>query len=155
MTGSRNPAAAEGRPRGRVSRSSFRVRYGETDQMGLAYHANYLVWCEIGRTDFMRELGSSYAELERDGLLLAVAEAHIRYHASAYYDEVVHVETWIERAQSRSITFGYRVLRTDDDGETRLATASTRLIALDRDGRLRRLPDELRARFRAVVDGDG
>lgn len=138
---------------GRVSRSTFRVRYGETDQMGIAYHANYLVWCEIGRTDFIREkLGMSYARLERDGLLLAVAEAHVRYHASARYDETVAVDTWIERVQSRAITFAYRVVRPEaDGGETRLATASTTLMALDRDGELRKLPPELRDRFDALA----
>jgi len=133
-----------------MHRSTVRVRYGETDQMGIAHHANYLLWCEVGRSDFMRELGKSYADLEKKGLFLAVAEVKVRYHASAYYDEAVDVDTWIERLQSRSITFGYRVLRTDDDGETRLATASTRLIAVDRNGRPRTLPPELRTLFDGV-----
>lgn len=140
-------------PSGPRHRSTFRVRYGETDQMGIAYHANYLVWCEIGRTDFIREeLGISYAQLERDGLLLAVAEAHLRYHASARYDEPVAVDTWIERVQSRAITFAYRVVRPEPDGaETRLATASTTLMPLNREGELRTLPRELRQRFDALV----
>jgi len=69
--------------------SEFRVRYAETDQMGVAYHANYLIWCEIGRTDYIRQHGLSYARMERDGLLLAVSEANVRFHASARYDELV------------------------------------------------------------------
>lgn len=121
--------------------------------MGVAYHANYLVWCEIGRTDFIRGLGMSYAELERGGLLLTVAEARVRYHASARYDETVAVDTWVEEVKSRSITFGYRVVRPEEDGsETRLASALTTLIALDQEGTLRRLPPELRDRFAAAAE---
>ena len=66
-----------------MTSSEVRVRYAETDQMGVAYHANYLVWCEVGRTDFIRHLGVTYAEMERRGVRLAVADAHLRYHASA------------------------------------------------------------------------
>jgi acyl-CoA thioester hydrolase len=76
-----------------VSTSEFRVRYSETDQMGVVYHTNYLIWCEIGRTDFIRTSGSTYADLERQGVLLAVSEASIRYHAAARYDDLIRVQT--------------------------------------------------------------
>lgn len=123
----------------RRSTSTLRVRYGETDQMGVAYHANYLVWCEIGRTDYMRELGTPYAELERQGHLLAVAEANVRYRASAHYDDVVRVITTVESARSRAITFAYDIERVEPD-PTPLARARTTLVSIDRDGRPRTLP---------------
>ncbi|HUP88737.1 MAG TPA: thioesterase family protein, partial [Longimicrobiales bacterium] len=82
----------------RKSSSQFRVRYAESDQMGVVYHTHYLVWCEIGRTDYIRQFGVTYAELEEQGILLAVADAQIRYIASARYDDLINVETWLERA---------------------------------------------------------
>ena len=121
--------------------------------MGVAYHTHYLVWCEVGRTDFIRQLGTSYASLEDDGLLLAVADASVRYGASARYDEEIVVRTWIERVQSRAVTFGYELVSATTPGR-RLATASTRLIALDRDGALRSLPRDLIERFRDVLATD-
>jgi acyl-CoA thioester hydrolase len=71
--------------------SEFRVRYAETDQMGVVYHANYLVWCEVGRTDFIRAAGMSYREMEAAGVGLAVSDATMRFHAPARYDDVVRV----------------------------------------------------------------
>jgi acyl-CoA thioester hydrolase len=131
--------------------STFRVRYAETDQMGVAYHTHYLVWCEIGRTDFIRQLGKSYAEIERDdNLLLAVAEAQVRYAASARYDDLVTVETRLERAQSRILTFVYRIYRDEPTPRMLLATATTRLIALDRNASPRQLPQDLLNRFKDV-----
>lgn len=125
--------------------TTFRVRYSETDQMGIVYHANYLVWCEMGRTDFMRQLGMTYAEMERNGLFLAVADASIRFHAAARYDDEVRVDTWLEEVRSRAVTFGYRVLRADARGETvKLASATTTLVARDASGGACRLPDDVR-----------
>src|SRR5512141_817701 len=129
--------------------SSVRVRYVETDQMGFAHHSNYFAWFEIGRTDFIRELGTSYAQLERDGLLLAIAEAQVRYHQPARYDDVLRVETRLERVQSRSVTFAYEVVREEPGPPTRLASATMKLVALGRNGALRTLPAE----FRAVLEG--
>ncbi|MGH7504351.1 MAG: acyl-CoA thioesterase, partial [Longimicrobiales bacterium] len=97
----------------RCTTSTFRVRYAETDQMGVVYHTHYLVWCEIGRTDFIRQFGVRYADLERQGLFLAVAEATIRYTGAARYDDAIRVETWIEAVRSRTVTFGYAILRED------------------------------------------
>ena len=132
----------------RTVTSNVRVRYSETDQMGFVYHAHYLVWCEIARTDFIREFGPSYAELERSGLMLAVADAQIRYAASARYDDLIQVDCWLERVQSRSMTFGYEVRRAEPGPEQSLATATTKLVSLDRSGALRTLPAELLRLFR-------
>jgi acyl-CoA thioester hydrolase len=130
----------------------FRVRYAETDQMGVVYHANYLVWCELGRTELIRRRGTPYAELERQGVLLAVADASVRYHAAARYDDLIRVEAWVQELRSRTVTFGYRVLRVPEDGgePVRLATATTTLIALDGTNRPRKLPDDL---IRRLDDG--
>lgn len=124
----------------------LRVRYAESDQMGVVYHAHYLVWCEMGRTELIRSLvGRSYADLERDGCLLAVADLSIRYHGAARYDNRVRVRTTLTDARSRSVTFEYLI--TNADTGERLATARTVLVSLDRDGRPTRLPADLRRRM--------
>jgi len=123
----------------------FRVRYAETDQMGVVYHANYLVWCEIGRTELMRSLGTTYASLEADGVLLAVSDASLRFHGSARYDDLVAVDTTLDEVRSRTIGFSYLISRVaEGDGSPhRLVTARTTLVALGRDGRPRSMPPEL------------
>jgi acyl-CoA thioester hydrolase len=123
--------------------SEFRVRYSETDQMGVVYHAEYLVWCEVGRTDLIRGLGLPYSELERRGTALAVAEATIRYHAPARYDDLIRVETRLVEVRSRAITFEY-VIRNGDTRE-RLATARTMLVSLDSAGKPVPMPPDVRA----------
>jgi acyl-CoA thioester hydrolase len=128
---------------GGATTSEFRVRYAETDKMGVVYHAHYLVWCEIGRTDHIRRFGMTYAEMERRGLTLAVADAHLRYHASARYDDLIRVETRLSDVRSRTLTFEYLI--TNADTGEKLASASTKLIALDREGRVSALADEIRA----------
>jgi acyl-CoA thioester hydrolase len=120
----------------------LRVRYAETDQMGVVYHANYLVWCEIGRVEFIRALGTSYASLERSGVTLAVAEVSVRYHAPARYDDLVRIETSLSDVRSRTITFDYLI--TNAETGARLATARTTLICLDPSGRPSVMPDTLR-----------
>ena len=123
--------------------SELRVRYSETDQMGVVYHAEYLVWCEVGRTDFIRAQGLPYAELERRGTVLAVAEATIRYHAPARYDDLIRIETRLSEVRSRAITFDY-LIRNGQTG-ARLATARTLLVSLDPSGKPAPLPPEVRA----------
>jgi acyl-CoA thioester hydrolase len=118
--------------------------------MGFVYHAHYLVWCDIGRTEFIRRLGTSYAEIERAGLLLAVAEASVRYAASARYDDLVAIETRLARIRSREIRFDYIIDRANEPRD-RLATALVRLIPLARDGTLKRFPDHLLRMFRDVL----
>lgn len=126
----------------------LRVRYGETDQMGFVYHPNYLVWCEIGRTELMRELGYAYADMERAGVRLAVAEASLRYARAALYDDPIRVVTRIGGVQSRTITFSYEIFRELAAGSELLASGQTKLIAIDESGAPKRLPPELLERFR-------
>ncbi|MBM3908092.1 MAG: acyl-CoA thioesterase [Gemmatimonadetes bacterium] len=128
---------------GQETVSDIRVRYGETDQMGVVYHANYLVWCEVGRTDFIRRCGMSYAEMEARGVKLAVVEATLRLHASARYDEVVQVTTRLAGLRSRAVEFAYEITREGDGA--RIATAATTLVSLNGDGRPVALTADLRA----------
>ncbi|MDB4905764.1 MAG: 4-hydroxybenzoyl-CoA thioesterase [Gemmatimonadetes bacterium] len=134
-----------------AQRVEFRVRYAETDQMGVVYHANYLVWCEIGRTEYIRTFGVSYAELERGGLGLAVSEATARFHGAARYDELIAVTTTITTIRSRAVTFDYLITRASDD--TRLVSAQTVLVSLDSAGRPRALPTDFRALLESTVAG--
>jgi acyl-CoA thioester hydrolase len=128
----------------------LRVRYAETDQMGVVYHSNYLIWCEIGRTDYIRALGRPYTELERDGVALAVAEATMRCHAPARYDDVIRIETTLTEIKSRTLTFDYVITHAATDA--RLVTARTILVSLDPNGRVVALPAAVRAFLGAGVD---
>lgn len=132
--------------------TDLRVRYAETDQMGVVYHSNYLIWCEIGRTDLIRRLGMSYADMEREGILLAVSDVHLRLHASARYDDEVRVETRLVGARSRGVTFAYDISR--QPGGVRLATARIALVSLTRDGRPAAMPRPIRALLTAAVEPD-
>jgi acyl-CoA thioester hydrolase len=107
--------------------------------MGVAYHAHYLVWCELARTEHMRRLGVRYRDLEDGGIKLAVAEANLRYARSARYDDLLTVTAWIADVGSRKVVFEYRVERPEDGAL--LCTASTTLVSLDRDNRPTRIPD--------------
>lgn len=120
----------------------LRVRYAETDQMRVVYHSNYLVWCEIGRTEYIRSVVGSYAEVERKGIALAVVDASLRFHAPAKYDNLISVSTTLRDVRSRTVTFDY-VIYNAESGE-KLVTASTRLASTDPDGRLVSMPAELR-----------
>lgn len=120
----------------------LRVRYAETDQMRVVYHANYLVWCEVGRTEYIRSVFASYAEVERMGVALAVVEASLRFHAPARYDDLITVTTTLREARSRTLTLDY-VISNADTGE-KLVTASTTLASTDSSGRLVSMPPELR-----------
>ena len=130
--------------------SELRVRYAETDQMGVVYHANYLVWCEIGRTDFIRELGTPYAQLERDGVKLAVSEAALRFRASARYDDTVRVYTHLQSVRSRSLTFAYRI-RNAASGLL-LVSATTELVSVSGAGQVVSLPQALRGLLDRAID---
>jgi len=127
---------------GREGVVEVRVRYAETDQMGVVYHANYLVWCEIGRTDLIRQLGTSYAQLEKDGVALAVIDASVRYHFAAKYDDRIRVRTVLTDVRSRTVTFNYTI----ENAETgaRLASASTTLASINKEGKLVVMPGEIR-----------
>jgi len=120
----------------------FRVRYAETDQMQVVYHSNYLIWCEMGRTEFIRSLGTPYSELERQNVTLAVVAATMRFHAGARYDNLIRVTTTVSDVRSRTISFDY-VITNAETGE-KFVTASTKLASLTRDNKLTTLPDYLR-----------
>jgi acyl-CoA thioester hydrolase len=120
-----------------VSETRFRVRYAETDQMGMVYYANYLIWMEIGRTDFCRECGFVYRDLEKEEhAYLTVAEANCRYLAPARYDDAIVVETDMRRAKSRIVEFSYRI----KCGTTVLAEGRTVHVVIGTDGKPRSLP---------------
>ncbi|CAN5877115.1 hypothetical protein BH20GEM1_BH20GEM1_15510 [soil metagenome] len=123
-------------PRGDAVDTTIEVRYAETDQQGIAYHANFLIWMEIGRTKHLEGLGFPYARLESEGLLFSVLEARCRYAGAARYGERVRIATRVVGLRSRTVTFGYEM---DVDGRP-LAEGDTTLIALDRDRRPRRIP---------------
>src|SRR4051812_48393532 len=123
----------------------FRVRYAETDQMGVVYHTNYLIWCEVGRTDFIRARGMSYADMERAGVGLAVSELSSRFHSAARYDDLVRVRTTLAEVRSRGITFDYVITRAEDNH--RLVTARTALVSIDSTGRPVALPQSVRSLF--------
>lgn len=125
----------------RVVETHLRVRYAETDAMGVVYHANYLVWFEVGRGDYFRALGQDYGEWEQHGYLLPVSEAYARYHASARYGDPVVVRTWVKEIRSRSITLGYEAGHAES-GQL-LATGWTKHICVDRQGRIVRLPEAM------------
>jgi acyl-CoA thioester hydrolase len=124
----------------------LRVRYAETDQMGIVYYANYLVWMELGRAEWCRAAGIRYRDMEvNDGVLLAVAEASCRYASPALYDEEVVVRTWIEDANPRMIRFGYEMV--DAGTERRLASGETKHIFCNRERKPMKLPEKYRGAF--------
>jgi len=126
--------------------TTLQVRYAETDQMGVVYYANYMIWFEIGRTDFCRQHGFAYREMERqDGLYIMVAEARCRYKAPARYDDDILVRTCLKAIRRRVLIFGYEVYRQATD--ELLAEGETVHVITDRDGHPRSLPDKYRDLF--------
>jgi acyl-CoA thioester hydrolase len=124
----------------------IRVRYAETDQMGVVYHANYLVWMEIGRVELCRARGVNYSEMEaQDGIFLVVVEAQCRYHSPARYDEEVLVETWIRESGLRMVRFAYEMRAAG--GNRKIAIGETGHVFCGRDMHPRRLPEKYRALF--------
>ena len=130
---------------------TVRVNYSETDQMGVVYHANYLVWFDRARTELMRGTGLTYKELEQQGVYLAVSEVHIRYLAPARYDDPIRIRCWVRELASRRVTFGYAVEHAEQG--TLLATGETALLSLTHRHTLTRLPDHVRALLQATPDG--
>lgn len=129
----------------RPSISRVRVRYAETDRMGVVYYANYFVWFEVGRTDLLRESGWSYREMETEGFGLPVIEAHCTYRESAKYDDDLEIRTTGEMLSPVRVKFSYEIVRPADAAT--LATGTTVHATLDRSGRPCRLP----ARVRTVL----
>ena len=118
-----------------------RVRYAETDQMGVVYYSNYLVWFEVGRGELCRRRGFNYAKLEASGYRLVVTDAHCHYRSSARYDESITVRTWLKEVHKRLITFGYQILRKYHDKEEIIAEGETRHLCLGSNGTPKSLPD--------------
>jgi len=117
---------------GLSSKTRLRVRYAETDQMGIVYHANYLIWFEVGRSELFRELELPYTELEEQGLGLAVIEASCRYRKPAHYDDELVIVTELDHMSARSVRFNYHVYRE----ETLLAEGKTVHMFINKEGRL-------------------
>ena len=124
-----------------VSETTHRVNYSETDQMGVVYHARYLVWLDVARCEHLRLTGLSYRELEERGFRMVVAELSVRYLRGARYDDEVRVRCWVREVASRKVVFGYALDRTTD-GEL-LATAATTMFVLDAGMRPARLPGDV------------
>lgn len=116
--------------------TAVRVRYAETDQMGVVYHANYLIWMEVGRVEYWRGAGLRYRDMERDGILLVVAEANCRYRAPAFYDEEVTIRTTVAEVNTRLIRFEYEMAVEDRV----LATGYTKHVFCGSDRRPAKLP---------------
>lgn len=127
-----------------------RVNYSETDQMTFAYHANYLVWFDMARTEYLRRTGFTYRDMEARGTYLAVTEARVRYRQPARYDDLLRIRCWAREVASRRVIFGYAVERAAT-GDL-LATGETALVALDRAHGLSRIPESVRARLHAIPD---
>lgn len=146
-SGSSNPAE----PDSSISSNSWvstevRVRYAETDQMGLVYYANYLVWFEVGRAEFCRQRGFAYRDFEQENdAYLAVAEAQCRYHTPARYDDLLLIRTRVEQLRKRTVRFAYEIARKDP--QTLLATGSTLHVVLDSQGRPKSFPEAYRGYF--------
>lgn len=128
---------------------SLRVRYSETDRMRIVYHANYIVWFEIGRTEFCRAAGFPYREMEEQGVLILVTGVDCRYRRSASYDDEVTIRTRMGDVGSRGLSFFYEIVRGDDG--TLLAEGSTRHVFVDGAGRPIRIPEEIHAAFSRFV----
>ena len=129
--------------------TELRVRYAETDRMGVVYYANYLIWCEVGRVEFLRALGRSYAALEASGIGLAVSDATVRYLSPARFDDRVRVETTLTGVRSRAVTFDYLI--SNAESGARLATAHTALVSIDTSGRLAAIPSDFREALFAAL----
>lgn len=134
----------------RWAEARVRVRYAETDQMGVVYHANYLVWMEVGRVEYWRNAGLSYRDLERDeGILLVVAEANCRYRTPAFYDDEVVIRTRVSESNPRYVRFEYELVVQGDaaaEGAERVvATGYTKHVFCGPDRKPRRLPEKYHA----------
>lgn len=133
-----------------VSDVLVRVNYSETDQMGVVYHARYLVWLDIARTEHLRRAGLSYRALEEQGFRLAVGELGIRYRRPARYDDPVRIRCWVRDAAPRRVIFGYALEHADTGGL--LATAWTSMLALDSAMSLSRLPSAVLGLLEPTAD---
>jgi len=135
-----------------VNETRIRVRYAETDQMGVVYHANHFIWFEVGRVELFRQLGFSYKDMERDDdCFIAVVDASCRYKAPVHYDDEVIVRTYLKHVREKVIRFGYE-LRSAETGDL-LAEGQTTHIVADSGMKPRVLPEKYMSVFRAAAGG--
>ena len=127
-------------PTTRISETTFRVRYAETDAMGIVHHSRYVPWFEMGRVNFLREIGLPYSKVEELGFFFLITELGVKYRRPARFDDLVTVRTWVESVQSRGMRLAYEVV--NEAGET-LVTGFTKFICADKSGSPVRLPEEL------------
>jgi acyl-CoA thioester hydrolase len=133
-----------------VNETRLRVRYAETDQMGVVYHSNHLIWFEVGRVELMRQMGFSYRDMEReDGRFIAVAEVTCRYRAPVFYDEEIVVRTRLKTVRESVVIFSYELNRAHDGAL--LAEGATTHIVTDANMKVAALPDKYLSVFRAAV----
>jgi acyl-CoA thioester hydrolase len=133
-----------------VNETRLRVRYAETDQMGVVYHSNHLIWFEVGRVELMRQLGFTYRDMERDdGLFIAVAEAKCRYRAPIYYDDEVVVRTRLKSVRESVVNFSYELVRAGNG--TLLAEGETTHIVTDARMKIAALPEKYLKAFREAI----
>jgi acyl-CoA thioester hydrolase len=138
-----------GRTHPMIGETRLRVRYAETDQMGVVYHANHFIWFEVGRVELLRQLGFSYRDMEqKDGCFIAVVDARCRYKAPAYYDDAIVVRTQVKNVRDSVIHFGYELLR--DDG-TLLAEGETTHIVTDSEMKTTTIPEKYMKAFRQAL----
>jgi acyl-CoA thioester hydrolase len=142
------PSMTEERKK-RVIETTFRVRFAETDQMGIVHHSAYVVWLEEGRSEWGRQAGMPYSAFNKTGYALAVTELSLRYMAPARYDDLVMVRTWVGELASRGITYEFEVVNPQS-GQKHV-TASTRLICIDATGRVRRIPQAWFEKWQTLV----
>jgi acyl-CoA thioester hydrolase len=133
-----------------INETKLRVRYAETDQMGVVYHSNHLIWFEVGRVEFMRQMGFSYRDMERDeGLFIAVAEAKCRYRAPVYYDEEVVVRTQLKAVRESVIVFRYELARANTGAL--LAEGETTHVVTNSEMKVAALPKKYLSVFRSAA----
>ena len=128
-----------------ISTTHVRVNYSETDQMGVVYHARYIVWLDVARTEHLRQAGMAYRDLEALGFRLAVGDLAIRYRQAARYDDLIRVTTTLKEVRSRTITFEYLIEHADTGA--RLVSASTTLASINRESKPASLPPDLRRKL--------
>ncbi len=127
---------------GKAHTTEIKVRYAETDKMGIVYYANYLVWFEVGRTEYLLAQGLDYVDVEKEGLYMAVVEARCVYKSPARYGDILIVETWPQKVKNSSLEFGYRIVRAKD--RKLLAEGMTAHVLIDKDIRPRKIPEKIR-----------
>ena len=133
-----------------TNETRLRVRYAETDQMGVVYHSNYLIWFEVGRVELIRQMGLNYKKMEdEEGCGISVVDVHARYRAPARYDDELVIETRLVAARGPVVKFGYRIVRAAD--RTVLCEGETVHVVVGKDMQKRTLPEKYAKRFAEVL----